>query len=144
MSKTHRFLIILAVLMAMRFVGFVPAARADEWNRKTVFSINQPLRVPGNVVLPPGTYVLKRVDQINPSVIQITDASERTVYSTFFGIPDYLRTPAEQPLLELSESPAGTPRALKGWRYPGSAVGTEFFAQSTQPKTSVSNTNVGQ
>jgi hypothetical protein len=45
-------------LASLGILALNPVLKADEYDRKTVISISQPLEVPG-VVLPPGTYVMK-------------------------------------------------------------------------------------
>jgi hypothetical protein len=126
MTKNYRFALSTVALLAVLFVAFAPSAQADEWNRKTIFTTNQPLRIPGNVLLPAGTYVIKRLDAGNSARVQIMDATETKVYATVFGIPDYLDKPAQKPVLQLGETPAGSPRVLRAWHYPGSGVGVEF------------------
>ena len=53
------------------------AAKADEWNKKTTITFNQPVEIPG-MVLAPGTYVFELMD--SPSdrdVVQIFNAVHR-------------------------------------------------------------------
>ena len=38
--------------------AFAPNMAADEWNKKTILTVNEPIQVP-NKVLPPGKYVMK-------------------------------------------------------------------------------------
>ena len=58
-SKMKAFAV--ASTLTLVAVGFSPAARADEWNKKTVITITEPLLVP-NKLLDPGKYVLKLAD----------------------------------------------------------------------------------
>ena len=69
----------------MMLLGFQSTAKADDWDQKTTFTINQPVSVPGHVVLPAGSYVIKRVSFVNP-VVQILDASESKVYATVLAL----------------------------------------------------------
>ena len=51
----------LGVLMAgisLAISTFAPFVRADEWNKYTIITVNQPIQIPDRV-LPPGKYVLK-------------------------------------------------------------------------------------
>ncbi len=104
----------------------VQVASADDWDRKTAFSINQPVRIPGKVVLPAGSYVIKRADPaMDPSLVRITDPTETKVYATLFGIPVELRNLAETTRLIFGESPRGSLEPLSAWYYPG-VMGLEF------------------
>jgi len=68
------------------FVGFavatlftlaLPVLRADEWDKRTVVTINQPIQVP-HVVLIPGTYVFRLLDSpSNRDIVQIFDKNEQ-------------------------------------------------------------------
>ena len=127
MTMNKRIAICVIALVAGVLLASSPAARADELNLKTTFTIDQPVRIPGNVVLPPGTYVMKRVHpEREPHLVRITDATETKVYATVFGIPRELRTPSETPKLIFGESPAGTSQPLTAWFYPGRVTGLEF------------------
>ena len=51
----------LGVLMAgmsLAISTFAPLVRADEWNKYTIITVDQPIQIPDRV-LPPGKYVLK-------------------------------------------------------------------------------------
>ncbi len=69
----------IRLVVAMASVGLLgvalaPSARADEWNKKTILTVDQPIQVP-NQVLPAGTYVIKLLD--SPSdrhIVQIYNA----------------------------------------------------------------------
>src|ERR1039458_1854411 len=67
---------------------FSPAAKADEWNRKTKITFSGPVEIPGVhlqgfAVLPAGTYVFKMLDsQSDRHIVQIFSADEKTVYAT--------------------------------------------------------------
>ena len=48
------------VLITLCLIGtlIVPKARADEWDKKTTLTFNEPVQVPG-ITLSAGTYVFK-------------------------------------------------------------------------------------
>ncbi|HYL62830.1 MAG TPA: hypothetical protein VE077_09425 [Candidatus Methylomirabilis sp.] len=50
-----------------------PSARADEWNKKTVVTFNEPVEVPGHA-LPAGTYVFTLADSTDRHIVQIWNA----------------------------------------------------------------------
>ena len=80
-------------VVAMASVGLLgvalsSSARADEWNKKTVMTVSEPIQVP-NKVLPAGTYVIKLLD--SPSdrhIVQIFDANETHLETTILAIPE--------------------------------------------------------
>ena len=63
--------------IALMSAAFVPAARADEWNRKTTMTFSGPVEIPGVhlkgwSVLPAGTYVFKILNsQSDRHIVQI-------------------------------------------------------------------------
>ena len=48
----------LLTLLVGGAAWFAPFARADEWDKQTVLTFNEPVEVPGKI-LPAGTYVLR-------------------------------------------------------------------------------------
>ena len=127
MTMNKRIAIRLLALVAGVLLACVPAARADELNLKTIFTVNQPVRIPGNVVLPPGTYVMKRAEPTwDPRLVRITDITETKIYATVFGIPRELRAPSEKAQILLGERPVGTTQPMEAWFYPGRTIGLEF------------------
>ena len=131
----------VSLLVLLISITWTQDARAFESNRKTFFTINQPVRIPGNIILPPGKYVMKLMDSTMRGVVRIMDANETKVYTTFFAVPEELLNPAEEARLVLAESPKGSPQQLKGWYYPGLTTGFEFPMVSPKPVQQASNSN---
>ncbi len=81
------------LILAMASVGLLgialaPNAPADEWNKKTIMTVNEPFQVP-NMVLPPGKYVIKLLN--SPSdrhIVQIFNADEDHLYHDDSGDPE--------------------------------------------------------
>jgi len=111
---------------------FSPAAKADEWNRKTVMTFSGPVEIPGVHlkgwgVLPAGTYVFKILDsQSDRHIVQIFNADETQVYATILAIPNYRLKATNKTVITFRERPAGEPEALRAWFYPGRNWGEEF------------------
>jgi LPXTG-motif cell wall-anchored protein len=109
-----------------------PAARADEWNRKTKLTFSGPIEIPGVHlkgwgILPAGTYVFKILDsQSDRHIVQIFSEDEKTVYATILAIPNYRLHATGKTVVTFSERPAGEPEALHAWFYPGMNWGEEF------------------
>lgn len=120
---------LLAVLcLAAIWAMSTPAVSAnDDWDKKTTFTVNQPFEIPGNKVLPAGTYVVKIVDVGGDrSIVRFLSADETKVYATVIGIPDFRLKPAENPDISFYEAETGLPRPVHAWFYSGYQYGFEF------------------
>jgi LPXTG-motif cell wall-anchored protein len=107
-------------------MAIAPAARADEWNQKTVFTFSGPFEIPGQV-LGAGTYVFKLADSAsNRHIVQVFNADGTKLFGTFLAIPDYRMHPSDKPIVRFEERMGGAPDAIKGWFYPGRNYGHEF------------------
>src|SRR5713226_6672239 len=107
-------------------IAFAPNARADEWNKKTILTVNESIQIP-NKVLPPGKYVMKLLD--SPSdrhIVQIFNADETHLETTILAIPNYRLQPTGKTVFSFWETPPGQPKALRAWFYPGDNFGQEF------------------
>jgi len=116
-------------------LGFalLPNLQADEWNKKTNLTVNEPLEVPScctpghTVILQPGEYVIALVDsQSDRHIVRIFDKDQKNVITTILAIPNYRLQPTGKTVLGYWEVPAGQPRALRAWFYPGDNFGQEF------------------
>jgi len=112
-------------LMLFGATFFVPKVRADEFDKKTIVTVNEPIQVPGKV-LPAGTYVLKLLDSNDRTLVAIYNADGRDLITTIQGIPDYRTETPSEAILQLEERSEGQPEALKAWFYPGDNFGVEF------------------
>ncbi len=127
----NRFLIAVASI-GLIAIGLTPSLRADQWNKRTVMTINETIQVP-NKVLPPGTYVVKLLD--SPSdrhIVQIFNAAENELITTILAIPNYRLEPTGKTMFMFWEMPPGQPRALRAWFYPGDNFGQEFAYPKTK------------
>jgi hypothetical protein len=107
-------------------IALAPNARADEWNKKTIMTVNESIQVP-NKVLPAGKYVIKLLD--SPSdrhIVQIFNADETHLETTILAIPNYRLQPTGKTIFTFWETPPGQPKALRAWFYPGDNFGQEF------------------
>jgi hypothetical protein len=140
------------IALAVASIGLLgaalaPNARADEWNKKTILTVNEPLQVP-NKVLPPGKYVMKLMDSpSNRHIVQIFTGDDMHLITTVLAIPNYRLQPTGKTQFGFWETPPGQPRALRAWFYPGDNFGQEFaypksesvaiaaFSKATVPTT---------
>jgi len=117
---------------ALMSAVFSPAAKADEWNRKTKMTFSAPVEIPGVHlkgfgVLPAGTYVFKIMDsQSDRHIVQIFSQDEKTCYATILSIPNFRMHATGKTVVTFRERPAGEPEAIRAWFYPGENYGEEF------------------
>ncbi len=108
----------------------VQTAKADVFNKKTIFTFSAPIEIPGSngpMVLPAGTYVFKLLDSLgNRHIVQVFNKDENHIYATILAIPNYRLEPTETTVIKFKESASGAPAAVKAWFYPGDNFGQEF------------------
>jgi hypothetical protein len=139
----------MTAVCSVALVGAVlaPAARADEWNRKTIITFSGPVEIPGVHlkgwgVLPAGTYVFKIVDsQSDRHIVQIFSQDEKTVYATILAIPNFRLKATSKTVITFRERPAGEPEALRAWFYPGRNWGEEFVYPKSKAIEIAQSTN---
>lgn len=101
-------------------------AQADQWDKKTNLSIDQPMQV-SDTYLEPGQYVFKLLDsQSDRHIVQIYNADQSHLITTILAIPDYRVQVSGKSRFTMWETPAGYVPALKSWYYPGDNFGQEF------------------
>jgi hypothetical protein len=113
---------------AVLFVStaFLPKLKADEWNKETVVTFDEPVEIPGQV-LPAGTYVFKLADTLaDRTVVQIFNKNQDHLYATILAVPDYRLEPAGHSVINFEERASNAPEAVKAWFYPGDNYGFEF------------------
>jgi hypothetical protein len=116
-----------ALCVATLVAAFGSPAKADEANKLTYFTFSAPVELPGNKVLPAGTYAFKLMDSAGDrNVVQIFNKDLTMLYATVLTIPDYRPQPPDKPIIKFSETSQGGPEAIKEWFYPGDTYGQEF------------------
>ena len=124
---------VLAFLSAgLLGLALSPSARADQWDKRTVLTVNETIQVP-NTVLEPGTYVVKLLDSpSNRHIVQIFNGDETALITTILAIPNYRLEPTGKTVFTFWELPPGQPKALRAWFYPGDNFGQEFAYPKTK------------
>src|SRR6266545_4847652 len=114
-------------------LALLPSLQADTWNKKTLLTVNETIQMPScctpdhTVTLPPGKYVMVLVDSLSDRhIVRVFAEDETTVITTVLAIPNYRLQPTGQTVLQYWEVPAGQPKALRAWFYPGDNFGQEF------------------
>lgn len=126
--KLRSFYIGALAVTGLGLIGtsFVPKAHADAWDKMTIVTINEPI-IAGNKVLDPGTYVWKLMESpADRHVVQIFDKDQRHLEETILAIPNYRLQPTGKTQFAFWETPAGVPKAVRAWFYPGDNFGQEF------------------
>ncbi|HYI92505.1 MAG TPA: hypothetical protein VEX68_03095 [Bryobacteraceae bacterium] len=117
------------------------ALMADQWNKKTYITINEAVQVPGKV-LQPGRYVMKLAEsQSNRHIVQIYNDREDQLQTTVLAIPNYRLQPTGKTEFQWWETPAGQPKAIRAWFYPGDNFGQEFAYPKSEAVAIASTTN---
>jgi LPXTG-motif cell wall-anchored protein len=113
------------VVLAAGFLA--SAARADEWDKKTVLTVqNQPIQI-RDTVLQPGQYVLRLLDsQGDRHIVQIFDRYQTHIINTVLAVPAQRMEPTGHTTFTFWETPPGTAKAMRDWYYPGDDIGNEF------------------
>ncbi len=134
-------ILLSALVLGLALV--VPQASADEWNKKTLITVNEPMQIP-TLTLQPGKYVLKLADSFsNRHIVQVFNEDQSQILATILAIPNERLEPTGDTILQLWETPKGAPKALRAWFYPGDNFGQEFAypkAEATALTTEVHQT----
>jgi LPXTG-motif cell wall-anchored protein len=116
-------------------ISLLPTAalQADTWNKKTILTVSEPIQLPScctathTVTLQPGEYVMKLMNSLSDRhIIQVFDKDEQHIITTILAIPNYRLKPTGDTVFQYWEVPAGQPKALRAWFYPGDNFGQEF------------------
>jgi LPXTG-motif cell wall-anchored protein len=119
--------IVTIFCVSLMALVFSPRVEADGWNKKTVVTFAQPVEIPGDIVLPPGTYVFKLLDSLSDRhIVQIFNEDQTHIYATILAIPNYRLQVADETVITFGERAAGEPQAIRAWFYPGDNSGQEF------------------
>jgi len=135
MTQTFKTMAFLAI-GAMAGAGFI---RADDWDKQTTIEINEPMRLP-NVVLQPGSYVFRLMNSpYSRHIVQVYDKSQTHLITTILAIPNERVEPTGKSVFAFWEVPAGQPKALRAWFYPGDNFGQEFAYPKGEAATLTAN-----
>jgi LPXTG-motif cell wall-anchored protein len=118
-------------------------AIADEWNKRTTFTFNQPVEVPGHVLVP-GQYVFELANlQADRNVVQIFSQDHKgmdRLVTTQMAVPDYHLNTPQHASVTFEERKSDSPEAVHSWSYPGDNYGWEFIYPKAQQLTIAENT----
>jgi len=113
------------------------SATADEWNRETILTIDQPMVVPG-ATLAPGTYTFVLGNE-NTSRDLVYIFSGEQGQRSFITSAKVMRMQRDNDKRDLSLVAAfnaeGSTPLMKGWFYPGASDGFQFVYPKAQRET---------
>ena len=112
--------------------GLSAPATAYTLDRRTLFTFNQPIALPG-VTLPAGTYTFRLADPMTGGkVVQVLNDNGTQSYAMLLSIPAYRQDAATESEISFMETASGMPAAVKIWWQEGSTRGYEFIYPKTQ------------
>jgi len=115
-------------LLAMTSLITKPAM-ADEWNKRTEFTFNESVEIPGSV-LSAGKYVFEiATSDSNRNVVLVYSEDSKgkeSLIATLMAIPAEASEIPDRAIVQFEERPAGSPEAIHSWFYPGDKTGWEF------------------
>jgi hypothetical protein len=128
--KSHSLISCRIVVIALCVIGFagigVFRAQADQWDKRTILTVDQPIQVT-ETLLEPGQYVLKLADSNSDRhIVQIFNSDQTRIIDTVLAIPNYRLQPTGHSRFAFWETPPGNAKALRAWFYPGDNFGQEF------------------
>ncbi len=130
------FCVFVMILMALP-----TAVMADEWNKATQLTFNEPVEVPG-MVLAPGTYWFTLADNDSDrNVVEIWNADRTHLIKIILAIPDYRLKPTGKTVVHFEERPSDAPEAIHSWFYPGDNFGEEFVYPKSRATQLAKQTN---
>ncbi len=124
----NTFASILAFGLILGFMILPARARADDWDQSTKLTFHEPFQLPGNRVLPAGTYWFMLVTDTGAPTkfVRIFNADRSMLYGTFLTIPTMRADLTEDEEFTFAEPVEGRPPVLLRWFYPDHQTGHEF------------------
>ena len=107
-----------AVAVVLAFLIVLPVVRADEWNQATLFTFNQPVQIPSQV-LPAGTYLFEIVNNFNHEIVRISNADRTNVIALIQARPATQKGFTGKAAIVLAERGSSQPAAVIAWSYAG-------------------------
>jgi len=129
--KSHSLINFRVAVTTLCAIGFatgiaVSPAQADQWDKKTILTVDQPIQVT-ETLLEPGQYVLKLANSDSDRhIVQIFNSDQTHIIDTVLAIPNYRLQPTGHSRFAFWETPPGNAKALRAWFYPGDNFGQEF------------------
>lgn len=112
--------------LAMLATTIAPAARASEWDRKTIVNFSAPVQIQ-NTLVDAGQHVFKLLNTATQrEVVQVFNADETKLETIVIANYVSCLQPTSTPEFTFYESASGDTVTLHAWFYPGESSGLEF------------------
>jgi hypothetical protein len=116
-----------AAIGVLAIVSFPAASVADDYDKKTIITITEPLEVPG-IVLQPGKYVFKLLNSSsNRHIVEVMNERMDHLYALTFTAAARKIQPKGRTVLTFYEGKGNQPHAIRQWYWPGELDGQEFL-----------------
>lgn len=123
---------IIGGVLALALVAFVPHARADERNQASQLTFSQPIELPGNHIIPAGTYWFIVPDNMDSGqTVQVFNADRTQLLLTLETISTQRQNVTDDTQLTFGRV-GNRPLMLTSWFYPGEPFGHEFVYSPQQ------------
>src|ERR1700674_2839166 len=124
----------ISILPGLALLGatlVAPLMMADEFEKKTTVHVNERVQLP-NSILEPGQYVFRLMDNPDRHIVLIYSADGSHLITKVMAVPNLRLRPTSKTVFQFWETPAGQPKALRAWFYPGDNFGQEFVYPKTK------------
>ena len=117
----------LGVVVVFALTAMAPTANAGQVNEATRITFNQPVQIPGNMVLPGGSYwFVMSNDPATHNFVRIYGAHRTHLITIVDVLPTLRAESTNRTELTFAEQSRTRPIALLDWFYPGRLTGHEF------------------
>jgi len=125
----------LAGLLLAGALCIVPGVRADQADQASRLSFSVPVQIPGNRVLPAGTYWFEMLNpQSGSSVVKVMNANRTDTLALLLTNSMDRSTISQHTQLNLSDTSQKAPVTLVGWYYPDRSIGHQFIYSRAMEK----------
>ncbi|MGB7730931.1 MAG: hypothetical protein WBL50_23095 [Candidatus Acidiferrum sp.] len=130
--------ILLAWCAALLLVIFGPAAKASNWNEKTILTFNEPVEIPGHVLLP-GSYTFSLMNSGEErNIVEIRSTDSQKLVAIVLTDPVVREHTTNHTKITFESHGPDTPKAIQDWFYPGRLTGQQFIYYSLNEKPATS------
>jgi hypothetical protein len=119
---------------------FAPLAQASQRDQASQLTFSQPVQIPGDVILPPGTYWFTIEDNAaNRNLVRVFDSNWQPVASLVTTTAS-ITEPSDNTLLVFAERSPNQAVVLLDWFYPGDSAGHEFVYSGAEGQSILEST----
>lgn len=117
----------IAAPIALLLLAAAPNVFSDDHDKKTDVTITEPIEIPG-AILQPGTYMFILLNSSSDRhIVEVKSEDGKHLYAMTFTAAARRVVPTGNVALTFYEMPAGAPRAIRQWYWPGDLEGQEFL-----------------